>query len=152
MISATLGRSCAALGRSWDALGALMGRSWSFFGRSWAALGCSWAALYGSRPLLVRSRPLLGHSCLPFLPQRPRNNSELSTLHPPSSTLKLTKLHLIFLLFFCSVLAPSWAPFWLPLGRPFWPKFGPSRLLTPYFFKKVDFQKTLKNIRQNTLF
>ena len=92
----------------------------------WGLLGRSWGAL--------------ARSCLPFLPQRPRNNSrpERSTLQVrPQSSLNFTS-------FFFSFFAPSWLPLGLPFGAflaPSWLKFGPSCLLTPYFFENMNFQK-----------
>ena len=53
--------------------GGVQEASWEVLGLSGGVRGASWESLG-----------------LPFLPQRPRNNSELSTLHPPSSTLNLT--------------------------------------------------------------
>ena len=86
----------------------------------------------------------------PSLPQRPRRNSRwLGPPFPPFffSDLKplLTSLHFssLFLLRLGSFLGSILDPF----RRASWHKFGPNRLLTPYFFKQTVFQESLKNLR-----
>ena len=108
-------------------------------------LGWSWEVLGGLGEVLGG----LG-SPLPF--QRPRNSSDLISLHPSTSLLKplLTSLHFSSLFFFrlssllSSILAPSWAPFSL--------NFGPSCLLTPHFFENALFRKSLFSSRKNDIF
>ena len=105
-------------------------------------------------PILGRLGAILGGlGCvlgLPLLPQRPRNKTRGETVTLPRPTENLPK----FTSFFFSFSAPSWArlgsllgsilaPSWAPFGL----NFGPSRLLTPYFVKKVYVHKTLTNPR-----
>ena len=103
----------------------------SLLGASGSFLGC----VLGLPSLPQRSRENLGH--FPFI--------FFSHLKPYLTSLHFSSLFLLRLgSLLDSILAPSWAPFWL--------NFGPSRLLKPYLVQKRDFHETPLNATKKQLF
>ena len=103
-----LGVLWGSLGGSWVALRGLLGRSWG----TWGALGPSWGDLGGSWVRLD----------LPFPPLSALGEPGARNLHSFFELSKPPFFHLTFLLLFCSVWVPSWAPFLGLLGA----QVGPS--------------------------
>ena len=108
-------------------LGLLLGPLWTVLAALWTVLGRAW--------------PVLGSHRSPLTPPAASEQTTATLPSPPFFDLKplLTSLHFFFAFFFRlgSLLGSLLEPF----GRPSWPKFGPSCLLTPYFFENMNFQK-----------
>ena len=163
------GTSWGVPGRLLGPPGDLLGCPGASRGSSWRVLGLSWGDLFSRLNLIdfgfdfgAQEGVILGAKMGPKwskhrIQKRRRKKDALDLPFPPPSALSrpgarkphsffdLSKLHLfhfIFLLLFCSFLAPSWAPCWSLLGTQvgsILAQYAPKSPLEASFFQKLFF-------------
>ena len=125
--------------------GAVLVVCWELLSPSWGLLECSWGC-FGVllRPPGVILDPLVSPYSSTGLGANRRGNPSPPLFHSKltSTSLNLTPLNSTHL---NSLFDPPRPPFWSLLASqidPRSPKIGPSRLLTPHFFKNMNFHET----------